>query len=401
MPIQFKGFRASKPVARIINRELQHYEVFFIIYDEQGRKRPIRYKRGINKLPRHKRKFQAEDKAEAIWEALQKGWNPLVHRIPFFSEEYDRIRQMNFNEALDYCLKVKSKTIAKGSMYNYKNVVQFLKVAAVQVGSDATRVSLIERKDIRLIIESAREQNDWTSRRRNQVLVILKALLSVLVEEDRISHNPATGIKKEKEIESQGYKRLTDEEKETIARTLAEKAPAYLEFLLFVYHVGIRPKELLLLKISDINLLRREITVRQDVSKTRKKRVLPITDDLLEILLHRQITALPGDWYLFSARNFAPGPAKYWQTAGGRWWRRLVIKGLKIDCKLYSLKHKGADDKILAGLPLDALRSLYGHGNTQMTERYVSTLKEKYKEQIIASAPSFAKVVQMKKAVNQ
>jgi integrase len=397
MAIQFSGFRATRPVARVIDPEKQHYEVFFIIYDQQGRKRVNRFKRGINTLPRHKRKPEAEELAFAFFEALQKGWNPLVHRTPFFSEEHQGSLPA-FNQALDYCLGVKAKTLARGSLYNYKSITSFLKQGATLSGYDRTRVNLIERKDIRLILEAAREKNDWTSRGRNQAMAILKSLLAVLVEEDKIKINPVVGIKKEKEPEAPGYKRLTDAEKETVSRTLAEQAPAYLEFLVFLYQTGIRPKELLLIKTSDINLLKREITVQREVSKTRKKRVVPITDDLAEILTARQISSLRPEWYLFSVKNFSPGPTKYWPTAGARWWRKYVIKGLGIDCKLYSLKHKGADDKILAGLPLDALRSLYGHANVQMTERYVSTLKERYKQQIIASAPTFAKVVQMKKA---
>lgn len=86
---------------------------------------------------------------------------------------------------------------------------------------------------------------------------------------------------------------------------------------------------------------------------------------------------------------------KAFQNCGGlvspsptNWWRKLVIEGLGIDCKMYSLKHKGADDKIKAGIDLDALRHLYGHGSKQMTEYYARGLREAYKQQIIRLAPS-------------
>jgi site-specific recombinase XerD len=77
------------------------------------------------------------------------------------------------------------------------------------------------------------------------------------------------------------------------------------------------------------------------------------------------------------------------------WWKQMVIDGLGIDCKMYSLKHKGADDKIEAGIELDALRNLYGHKSKQMTEIYARAVKGKYKQNIIDQAPVFAKVVKM------
>lgn len=56
---------------------------------------------------------------------------------------------------------------------------------------------------------------------------------------------------------------------------------------------------------------------------------------------------------------------------------------------MYSLKHKGADDKILAGIDLDALRELYGHRSKYMTEKYARAVKDLYRKQIIDNSPDF------------
>jgi integrase len=398
MQFQFRGFRATRPVVRLIDTERHLYEVFFIVYDELGKKRSIRYKRGINKLPLSKRKAEAQEIAFSFWDALHQNWNPLVHKTPFFAEEHAQARQLRFTEAIDYCLKVKSSMLRKGSHQVYRSKMRFVKKASVKAGMDQVPIGLVERKDIRVIIDIAREDNGWTPRERNQVLTVLRSLFSVLIDEERIKYNPTTGIRKDREPEPEGYKRLTDEQMKTIGEHLAAKVPAYFEFTQFVYQVGVRPGELLAIKIENINLRRREITVPKEVSKTKKKRIVPITDDLMEILMGRGVHDLPGHWYLFSKNEFSPGPRKYWHSTGGRWWTKYVTNDLGIDCKLYSFKHKGTDDKILADIPLEALQSLYGHSSTQMTERYASKLKEKHNKQIIASAPSFAKVVQMKKA---
>jgi len=56
---------------------------------------------------------------------------------------------------------------------------------------------------------------------------------------------------------------------------------------------------------------------------------------------------------------------------------------------MYGLKHKGGDDKLLAGISLDALRELYGHSSKQMTERYVTKLFQIHSEEILDKSPEF------------
>ena len=56
---------------------------------------------------------------------------------------------------------------------------------------------------------------------------------------------------------------------------------------------------------------------------------------------------------------------------------------------MYGLKHKGTDDKLLAGIPLDALRSMYGHSSKRMTERYASKLFEIHAKEIVSKSPEF------------
>lgn len=397
MATQFNGFRATKPVVRLIDTVKGNYEVFFIVYKEDGKKLPFRYKRSINSLPRKAdRQMKAEVIADELWKALVSGWNPIQHRFPEVSSNHEPVK-LPFPEALEFALAKKKSLLSKYSFYDYSGCVRFLIKAMKSCGFSNSLVGNVQRRDIRLLMATAKEENSWSNRARNKYLSIVKALLSVLVDEEMIPFNPAHAIKNEPEEESQGYRRLTDAEKETIALHLAEKCPAYFEYLMFIYQSGIRRTELLQIKIKDINLQRRELTVRASVAKTNRERTVPITDDLMEILIGREIYKHPREWYLFSSRDFAPGEGFFHPNTPTNWWRQIVQLGLKIDCKMYSLKHKGADDKIKAGLDIDVLRTLYGHRSKQMTEIYAKEVKNSYKEQIIQHSPVFAKVVHMKK----
>jgi integrase len=154
-----------------------------------------------------------------------------------------------------------------------------------------------------------------------------------------------------------------------------------------------------MLQVRDVNMIRREIRIRPEVAKTNNARTVPITSAIMAILEARDIYNLPPDYYIFSSNNFKPGTEPYHPNTPTNWWRKLVIIGLGIDCKMYSLKHKGADDKIESGISLEVLRSLYGHKSYQMTEIYAKAVREKHKQQIIDNSPAFAKVVQMKRKV--
>lgn len=390
MAIQFKGFRATRPVSRLSDKTKNVWEAFFILYDGPGRK-VFRYKDGINKLPPSQRKAEAEEVARALWQALNEGWDPRQFRYPRFTDHAAAATPL-FADALQAALAAKCRTLSKYSRYDYQGAVRFFTAAAVRLGYGQTRCDKIERKDIRAIVENAREKQNWSPGARNKYLTILKSLLSVMRDDlEVIKFNPAAGLKNEPTGETVGFKRLTAEEKKRIVANLSSIDPAFLEYLTAIYDDGIRRKEALLIRIRDLDRTRREIHITSEVSKTNKARIVPITDTLLEILDRRGVWNLPRDWFVFSRDNYRPGPEPYHPNSPTTRWRNLVQKELGIDCKMYSLKHTGADDKLAAGIPLDALRGLYGHRSIQMTEIYARSVRSQYSQQIIDKAPVLGK----------
>lgn len=397
MAYHFNGFSATKPVARLIDSKKGKYEAFFCYYDLEGNKYFYRFSQDINRLPLKERKIEAEVTAEALWQALNNGWNPLLLKYPDFDRMKDK-EPLTFDKALDFAFDLKKKELSKYSAYDYAGCVRFMKRAAKENKINEVDILKIERSDIRMILATAVLLNEWSSKARNKYLTILKALLSVLVDVEHLPYNPAHKIKNEAQDEAVSYRPATEQEKELIAAHLLEKAPDFFEFLMLIYQSGIRRKELLLIEIRDINLQRKEITIRPEVAKTNKQRIVPIPDDIYQILLRREVYRLPKKWFLFSSNNFAPGESKYHPNTPTSVWRKLVIEELEIDCKMYGMKHTGADDKIRAGIDLDVLKTLYGHKSKRMTENYAKAVKERYSDIIKNQSPAFAKVVEMKKA---
>lgn len=399
MATQFRNFKSSRPIARLIDARKCTYEVFFIAYGPDKKEKRFRFSKGINCLNPKERKDQAQAYADMFREAMQKGWNPFKEELPQFEKHQQQIQQYTFSSGLDFALSIKKQTLSKWSYPDYKGTVRFMEKAAKECGYIHAPVASMERKDIRAIIGAAKEKNEWSSNARNKYLSLLKSLLTVLVDEEILKYNPAHRIKDEKAPKGQGYKRLTDQEQEIVANHVYENTPDFYEYIMCIFDLLIRRKELLMVQVKHVNLQLRKLTITEDVAKTNTQRVIPITDNFLEILMRRQVWSLPKDWYIFSSDSFAPGPAMYHPNTPTNWWRKIVIHGLGIDCKLYSLKHKGADKKILDGISLKALKGICGHKSEQMTEIYAEAIKEVYAQEIIGKPTEFrAKVVAMRKA---
>lgn len=401
MAFQYKGFRASKPRAIILDAKKGTYQVFFIVYPALGPRQQIKFQKELNtQHTRKQRETEAWGAADACLEALKAGWNPLKETYPTFVKDLQVLQELTLSTALDRALLFKKPHLSKFSYYDYAGCVRFIKAAAGVCGLLDLPIKQIERKDIRLIMATAKEQRNWTANARNKYLTILKSLFTVMVDEiECIKFNCVHGIKNEPAGKTIGYRRLTQNEKDRICEHLIVVAPDYFEYLMPIYDLGTRRKETLLLKVSDINLSRREIIVRDEVAKTNAARIIPITDTIMEILLRREIYKLPSNWFIFSNDKFRPGPLPYHPNVPTQWWEKLVQKDLGIDCKMYALKHSGADAKILAGTPLQALQTMYGHKSSLMTEIYAKEIINQYRQQIIDKAPVFSgKVIQMKRA---
>jgi integrase len=86
---------------------------------------------------------------------------------------------------------------------------------------------------------------------------------------------------------------------------------------------------------------------------------------------------------------FLPSEFHMKRDTATKLWKKLIIDGLGIKKYQYAMKHTGGDDKILAGISLDALKTMYGHTSKFMTEKYARKIKDVYREQIILNSPDF------------
>lgn len=374
-------------------------------YDDLGKswfvyfrydKKLFRYKYGINYINNYKeREKEANALRDALLLKLKEGWNPLIPEIEIENSK------LTFIEALEFAIEKKTPNISKKTLSGYNGTINFIKTATEEINLNNLFIVDTKRAHIKLIMEKAASNRKWSNKAYNKHLNHLKAILSELIQWDIIEVNPAHNIKNLDVTESDANTPASPDDIEKIKKELEDKYSDFYNFIITIFHTGIRPEEILKIKLEYVDLDNNQIILPPEITKTNKKRIVPINKHLMEYYLDMDFKNLPKSFYLFGSyresgkgnvgkfKDFIPGPTKLNRDTATRRWEKIVKKDLGIEMNMYAMKHLGANRKILAGLDLDSLRELYGHTSKLMTEKYAKVVKEVYRKQILENSPDF------------
>jgi integrase len=160
-----------------------------------------------------------------------------------------------------------------------------------------------------------------------------------------------------------------------VTEAIAEYSPNLFTFIHFIYYCFIRPGELADIKVGDIQLEKGIITVRAEISKTKKTESVTIPRQLYPIIEAMKLHKYPTTHYAFSTQG-EPHFEKTKYDYFSRIHRSILVR-LGYDTtryKLYSWKHTGAVAWIKAGGNVKALQSQMRHSTLEMTDRYLRSL---------------------------
>lgn len=368
---------------------------WFVFFRYEGKL--IRKKYGINYINDYKnREIEANCLRDVLHRKLKEGWNPLIN------EEIAPKINLTFIEALDFAIEKKKPKIGLKTLSGYNGTIKFIKTAIKEVNLIDLKIIDAKRFHIKLIFEKAKEQRNWSNNAHNKHLNHLKAILSELIQWDILEINPAFNIKNlDVSTDSDVHVPANDKDIEIIKNEIEVNYPNFYNFIITIFHTGIRPEEILKIKLGMINIEKMEFILPASITKKNRKRIVPINQHLMLYYKKIGFEGLPKDYFLFGSfresgkgnigkfEDFIPGPTHVNRDTATRRWETIVKKKLKINMTMYAMKHLGADKKILAGLDLDSLRELYGHTSKLMTEKYARVVKEVYRKQILENSPAF------------
>ena len=126
---------------------------------------------------------------------------------------------------------------------------------------------------------------------------------------------------------------------------------------------GMRRGELFDLKWSSVNFITKTITVAGDTTKTSETRHIP---------MNKEVVAILEEWKKQSGTALYVFP----NQEGGRFedvksaWLKLLERAEVIGFRWHDMRHDFASRLVMAGVPLNTVRDLLGHGDIKMTLRY-------------------------------
>ena len=332
---------------------------------------------------------------DVLHDKLKAGWNPEIPEI--IKKQSD----LNLIDALRFALEKKKPNISPKTYSGYNGSVNFLETAIKNIGLSNINIIDVKRVHVKLIMEKAKELNSWSNKAHNKHLNHFKAILSELLQWDIIENSPAFKVDNLK-VSAPDANRPTN--KDNMGRIRTELETNHRNFYIFcitIFFTGIRPEEILKIKLSMVNLKESEIVLPPEITKTNKKRVVPISPFLLPYYESLNFSKLPKDYYLFGSfreagkgnlgkfEDFIPAPTRINRDTATRRWEAIVKKKLQIDMNLYAMKKAGANALILAGVSINAIKDLFGHTSEVTTQIYITNLKEINRKEILEKGTDF------------
>jgi integrase len=137
-------------------------------------------------------------------------------------------------------------------------------------------------------------------------------------------------------------------------------------------NTGLRQGELLKLKWEDVDFEQAIVTVIGSTSKTGKTRHIPLNAEASSVLRAWKnqpgVTSVKG--YVFPSIDGEP------MSEIGKSWEGLLRRAKITSFRWHDLRHHFASRLVMAGVDLNTVRELLGHGDYKMTLRYAHLAPE-------------------------
>lgn len=397
---------------------LKEWYIYFH-FQHDGTWCPVRKKGDINRIKTFKEK---EKELHALKSAMimtmDRGWNPITKRFP--TENVDALviynQNMSITEALTFAHS-KCQKLADTTYRAYGNCIEKVKVAIKSLGIEFFPMKDVKKRDIKVILDKTSVLYRWTDQTYNKNLGYLQGVISHLLPYDIIEYNPAHKIEPiaitERKPKFVPYSKA---EKKKIADYLYLHQYGFYVYIMTLYHTGIRPMEVLALKIKDLDFQNTVIDIVPDRnrrnSKTKKRREVQMDKHLLPLLREWVEGVANRECYVFGSPYesgkgnkgsskgrtgdgashpdyFKPSMTRIKRDTVTKHWNKIVMQHLGIKKYQYAAKHTGCDDKLLAGIPLEAIKDMFGHTDEFMTKRYQTVLKKLRRQEINEKSPAF------------
>jgi integrase len=331
--------------------------IVFSAYDEATKK--LKEKR----LWLSEKQFQNANYIESlikdINERLKKG-----HHFRATQEKTPRQNKLSPIAELRKIVETYKYTHRKDTYRNYRSNLNIIEnhVSDSDLNSRAFALSLRDS----LVSSSV------SARHANNVIATLITFINLLVERQVYSENNVKGLRRLPEPETLN-KPFTTLEKEAIIKYLKVHDIRLYYFTQFLHQSFIRRTELTKIRVQDINLKAKTITIPGTVSKNKKTETLRLSNKLYDVVVEMKLEKMPKNWFVFGAK-MQSCDTKIWPVRVSE-AHAVVMKELGIKGKtLYTWKDTGICDAYISGVDIITLQRLVRHSSVLELQRYLRSV---------------------------
>lgn len=297
----------------------------------------------------------------AIDEKLWSGWNPFMEALS--------AKSLTISQCVDRFIEVKSRTVRPASMKSYRSFCQMLMQYLQELHLDGKFCFQITREHLLRYMEWIDLNGCPTNKTYNNYVAFLYLLFDFFVKHGYIKENPAADLPKRR-VDRKTRTIIPPANRARIRLWFEERIPLYIYVMLLCYRLFIRPKEIMMLRIRNIDFDNRLLNIPSSIAKNHCDRVLGVPDEIMDYF--NTLRELPEDWYIFSdPKTYAPGQRATAPTRIAERWKEMrTALGLPESYQFYSLKDTGITEMLEAGVPAKYVKELADHHSLEMTERY-------------------------------
>lgn len=313
---------------------------------------------------------------------LSTGWNP------FFTDEDARL-YTSVDVVRDRFLQEKKKELREESIQAYSSFVEVF-VKWLKTNTKIEYCSMVNKISAVKFMDYVYSERNVSSRTFNNYVKFGRVFFNWAKEKCYTKENPFEAVKTKPKTEKTRTV-IPHDTRERVTNYLLSSPEDrnYLVVLKLVYSTLLRPGEIRKLKIENVNLADKTITVPGSISKNKKKRIVPLTEDVLDSLETLNLAACPTSYFLMG-RELKPNSKPLTKYYMAKYWENLREKlSLPKEMQLYSLRDSGISEMLKSGVDPLSVKQHADHHSLAMTTLYSDHVDPNLAKIINEKAPTF------------
>jgi len=367
---------------------IEWYVSYYAIHPATGKLRRVKIK--INRIKSiSQRRAIAKKLINDVTQKLVSGWNPFVEA------EAPKSFHLIFN-VFDTYLRVQEKESEEHSYRCYKSYIKYIKEYLIRNNyTKEMYVAQFEKNIASNIMLEIKESPKYSFRTYNNYLQFFTTLFNWMLQFNYIGQNPFSFLKKvPKKLIHKKRVALTVENRIQLRDFLvSEGNNNYLVMCLLCYYCFLRPNEISLLRVGDIDIKKQVVYVSKEIAKNDTDSVRTIPNAMLEYVKNLDLN-WPQNYYLFSMdehQKFVPGIKRAEGREIARYWSDVVRVRLNwpMELQFYSLKDSGITNMLDDGIAPNFVQGQADHSSLTITSIYAVKRNAVAQEEIKTKAKNF------------